>query len=170
MLAYLRCVKTLTPICYLAWITTALAGTSTATFNVTATVQTACTVTASNLNFGTYTLGQSLGATTTLNVTCTNTTPYSVGLDQGQGSGATVNTRIMNQTSPSGSGTLNYSLYQDTNHNTVWGNTIGTGGNTVAGTGNGNAQSATVYGLIFANNPNAIPASYQDTITATVTF
>jgi spore coat protein U-like protein len=76
----------------------------------------------------------------------------------------------MSQTSPTGSGTLNYSLYQDAAYSTIWGNTTGTGGNVVTGVGNGSAQPLTVYGLIFANNPNAIPASYQDTIAANVTF
>lgn len=54
-------------------------------------------------------------------------------------------------------------------HNTVWGATTGT--NTVAGTGTGANQVYQVYGQVA--NPsvnNAAPGSYQDTITATITY
>src|SRR5215469_4317123 len=142
--------------------TAAHAATATTTFAVTATVQATCLITANPLAFGTYT-GAQIATTTTVQATCTNTTPYNVGLNPGTATGATVATRKM--TGPA-SATLNYSLYQDSAHTINWGQTVGT--DTEAGTGNGSAQSLTIYGLLpAAQYPG--PGSYTDTITATVT-
>jgi spore coat protein U-like protein len=105
-----------------------------------------------------------IAATTTVQVTCTNTTPYNVGLNPGTAIGATVTTRKM--TGPA-SATLNYALTQDSGHVTNWGQTVGT--DTVAGTGNGSAQTLTVYGILAAGQYPA-PGAYSDTITATVTY
>lgn len=140
--------------------TTATAST---TFTVSATIQATCLVSAQSLSFGTYT-GAVANATSQVSVTCTNTTAYNVGLDAGKASGATTSTRQMG--GPNGA-LLNYALYSDSNRSTNWGNTVGT--DTVTGTGNGSAQSITVYGQIPAGQYLA-PGSYQDTITATVTY
>lgn len=91
------------------------------------------------------------------------TTPYNIGLDAGTGTGATVAVRKMT----SGANAVNYSLYSDSGHTTVWGNTVGT--NTVAATGNGSTQSYTVYGRVTAQTTPA-PGTYTDTITVTVTY
>lgn len=146
------------------------AATSTTTFNVTASVASACIISASTLGFGNYnpTLGAALNGSSTVTVTCTTGTTYNVGLDQGTGTGATVTTRFMTRVS-GGTQVIAYSLYQNNARTTVWGNTIGT--NTVTGTGTGVAQPLTVFGQIFASNPTTLPvASYLDTITATVTY
>jgi len=137
--------------------------TATTTFTVSATIQATCLVSATSLSFGTY-AGAVANATSQVNVTCTNTTAYNVGLDAGTASGATTSTRKM--AGPNGA-LLNYALYSDSNRSTNWGNTVGT--DTVTGTGNGSAQSITVYGQIPAAQYLA-PGSYQDTITATVTY
>jgi spore coat protein U-like protein len=137
--------------------------TATGTIAVSATVLSFCSITTQPLAFGNYS-SVALGATTTISVSCTNTSPYNVGLDPGQGSGATVTVRKMTYNT---SNTLNYGLYQDSGHATVWGNTIGT--NTVTGTGNGAAQTLTVYGLIPASQL-VVPGAYTDTVTATITY
>jgi len=142
----------------------ARAATSTATIAVTATVLAFCTVTATPLAFGNYSSAQ-LDATATLAVSCTTGTPYTVGLDAGIGTGATVAAREMAGT-VSGS-TLSYTLYSDSGRTVVWGDTAGT--NTVAGTGNGLAQALTAYGRIPAGQLSA-PGAYTDTVTATVTY
>lgn len=142
--------------------TAASAATATASMSVTASVQATCTVSATGLSFGTYVSAQ-LDASTTLSVSCTNTTPYNIGLDVGTGTGATVSSRKMT----SGAQTLTYSVYSDSGRATVWGPTIGT--NTVTGTGNGSAQSFTVYGRI-PSGQLPTPGSYSDTVTATVTY
>jgi spore coat protein U-like protein len=139
------------------------AATATTTFGVTSTVQSSCLISGSSLGFGTYS-GSAISMTTTLSVTCTNGTTYNVGLNPGTGTGATVTNRGM--TGP-GSAWLGYALYQDSGHTTNWGQTVGT--DTEAGTGNGSAQTITVYGQLAASQ-YVTPGSYSDTITATVTY
>ena len=139
------------------------AATATTSFSVTATVQASCTVSASNLAFSAYT-GVENDTNTAVSVSCTTSTPYNVGLNAGAGTGATVSSRKM--TGPSSS-LLNYALYRDSARTQNWGNTVGT--DTVSGTGNGTAQSLTVYGAIPASQ-SASPGSYSDTIVVTVTY
>ncbi|MHB1494793.1 MAG: Csu type fimbrial protein [Acidithiobacillus sp.] len=141
----------------------AQAATAATTFSVTATMMPNCTISATNLAFGSYT-GALVDATSTISVTCTNTTGYNVGLNAGTSSGATVTTRKM--TGPAGA-TLAYALYQDSAHTINWGNTVGT--DTVSGTGNGSAQTLTVYGQVPAGQ-FVTPGAYTDTITATITY
>ena len=140
-----------------------------ATFNVTAQVNATCVINlASALTFPAYAPNQGgQVSTSTINVNCTNTTPFNIGLNAGTGSGATVNNRIMT----SGTHTLNYSLYQDSGHSIVWGNTVGTNTVSAAGGGlaSGNAITKTVYGQI-PNQPGTAPGNYADTITVTVTY
>jgi spore coat protein U-like protein len=136
--------------------------TATGSFSVTATVAPSCSITANALTFGAYT-GTAANATATLSVQCANGTPYNVGLDAGQASGATVTTRKM----MNGVKALNYSLYSDSGRTKNWGNTVGT--DTLAGTGSGSAQSLTVYGLV-PSGQNPVPGSYADTVTATLTY
>ena len=146
----------------LAPINTSSASTATTTFQVTATVAASCTISATNLAFGNYTLAQ-LDGTSTITATCTNGTTYTVGLDAGTFSGATTLTRKM--TGPSAGG-LAYSLYSDTSRTTNWGNASGTW---VSGTGTGAAQTLTVYGRIPANQTASL-GSYSDTVPVTITF
>jgi len=132
---------------------------------VQVTITATCTInSASTLNFGTQgVLATNVDQSSTIQVTCTNTTPYNIGLDAGIGAGATVATRKLT----SGANTVNYTLYSNSGRTTVWGNTVST--DTVAGTGNGAAQSYTVYGRIPSQTTPA-PGSYTDTITVTVTY
>src|ERR1700750_1104422 len=120
------------------------AATATTTMTVQMTITATCTVnSASTLNFGTQgVLAANVDQTSTIQVTCTNTTPYNIGLNAGTGTGATVAVRKMT----SGANTVNYTLYSNSGRTTVWGNTVGT--DTVAATGNGSAQSYTVYGRV----------------------
>jgi spore coat protein U-like protein len=150
---------------FLPSATASFAATSTATFNVQVTIVATCTInSASTLNFGSQgVFTANVDQTSTIQVQCTNTTPYNIGLDAGLGSGATVAIRKMT----SGGATVNYTLYSDSGRTTVWGATIGT--NTVAATGNGAAQSYTVYGRIPAQTTPA-PGTYADTVTVTVTY
>jgi spore coat protein U-like protein len=141
------------------------AATATSTMTVQMTITATCLVnSASTLNFGTQgVLSTNVDQTSTIQVTCTNTTPYNVGLDAGTGTGATVANRKMT----SGATTVNYTLYSNSTRTTVWGNTVGT--DTVAATGNGAAQSYTVYGRVPTQAAPA-PGTYTDTITVTVTY
>jgi spore coat protein U-like protein len=142
---------------------TSSAPSTTAQFSVTATVQPSCLISTTALNFGVYARAL-VNATSTVTVTCTNSTTFNVGLNAGVGSAATVTSRKI--TSPA-SATLKYSLFRNSARTQNWGNTVGT--DTVAGTGNGAAQSITAYGQMAAGQ-SGNPAVYTDTITATVTY
>ena len=143
----------------------AFADTATTTFSVTATVNHACLVSASDLNFGVYDPFSETAndGATTLGITCTIGTTYDVGLSAGLGSGATVAARKMT----AGEDTLTYSLYRDASRSQVWGVTVDT--DTVPGTGTGGVQTLDVYGRIPALQ-SVPPATYTDTITVTVWY
>lgn len=150
---------------FLLPVSPSLAATTTSTFTVQVAITASCTInSAATLNFGSQgVFTANVDQTSTLQVQCTNTTPYNIGLNAGTGTGATVAVRKLT----SGSTTVNYSLYSDSGRATVWGNTVGT--DTVAATGNGAAQSYTVYGRIPTQTTPA-PGTYTDTITVTVTY
>lgn len=142
------------------------AATTTDQFTVSANVLATCTIAANDLSFGDYDPAALApnDANSTISVKCTSGTPYNVGLNAGNGSGATVTDRKM--TGPNGA-TLNYGLYQDAARTTNWGNTVGT--DTEPGTGTGASQSLTVYGRIPAGQ-FVQAGSYTDIITATITY
>ena len=145
------------------------ATTATSTFTVTATVAASCTVAATSLAFGNFTLTQ-LDGTSTITLTCTNGTSYTVGLDAGTSPSATTVARKM--TGPTVGSTvqyLSYALYSDPGRTTNWG---ATSASWVSGTGTGSAVPITVYGRIPASTANqtASIGSYSDTITVTVTY
>jgi spore coat protein U-like protein len=143
----------------------AYGATTTTNFAVTMTITASCVInSASTLSFGSQgVLTSAVNATSTIQVQCTNTTPYNIGLNAGTATGATVTTRKMTNAG----NTISYSLYSNAGMTTNWGNTVGT--DTVAATGNGAAQSYTVYGQVPAQTTPA-PAAYTDTITVTVTY
>jgi spore coat protein U-like protein len=132
---------------------------------VSLTIQGACSLqSAANLGFGAQTsVGANLYATSVIGVTCTNSTPYTVGLSAGTGSGATVAARMM----MNGSASIPYAIYQDAGHSQVWGVTSGV--DTQAGTGTGLIQSFTAYGEVPPVS-NPLAGSYSDTISVTVSY
>src|ERR1700749_3059778 len=71
----------------LAMSSLAGAGTATGTFTVQATISSACSVSATTLNFGAYspTSGTALNGSSTISVNCTNGTPYTTALNVGSG-------------------------------------------------------------------------------------
>lgn len=144
----------------------AQAATATTTFPVTATVLTACVVTATPLIFGNYdpTSATPLDASSSIAVLCTLGTSFTVGLNAGTTSGATVTTRQMTN----GSDTLNYALYRETGRSNNWGNTPGTD-TPPATTAPLLAAPFTVYGRIPAGQ-NVGFGAYTDTVTVTVTY
>lgn len=142
-----------------------LSQTATRQFNVQITIDAECQVnSASDLNFGTHgVLDADVPATSAIAVQCTNSTGYDIGLNAGNGVGATMAARRMT----GGAQTVTYSLYTDAGHTDVWGDTVGS--DTVAATGTGAAQTYTVYGLVPAQTTPA-PGDYSDVITVTVTY
>jgi spore coat protein U domain-containing protein, fimbrial subunit CupE1/2/3/6 len=145
------------------------AATSAAPISVSATVIAACTLGTSTLAFGTFTPGGSaLNANGSLIITCTNGDHYTIALNAGLGSGATIPVRVLTKLAAP-TGTLRYTIYTTTARTTVWGN--GISGSTVTGTGTGVAQTLTVPGTIFAGQGGtATPGNYTDSVMITVTF
>jgi spore coat protein U-like protein len=141
------------------------AATDDAVFTVSATVISACAISATDLDFGNYdpVAGTDVDATSSIDIACTLGSPYSVALNAGTTPGATVATRLLTD----GTDTLTYNLYSDASRTTVWGETIGT--NVVTGNGSGATQTLTVYGRLDGGQ-NVPAATFSDTVTATVTF
>ena len=135
------------------------------TFNVTANISSSCSVAATPINFGSHTsLATSKTASGNLSVRCTNTTPYTISLNAGTTSGATVASRKLQ----GNSSTVSYQLYRDAGYTQAWGDgTLGT--STQSATGTGLSQPFTIYGR---TDPQATPAggSYTDSITVTITY
>jgi spore coat protein U-like protein len=146
------------------------ATTASGTFQVNATVISACTVSGALLNFGTsinpLSASVPLYATSTLSVQCTNTTPYAVSLNAGLNAGGASN--FSARAMKSGANSLAYQLYMDTAHSQVWGDGTATSV-TSSGTGTGSAQSLTIYGSV-SSLTGAVPGSYTDTVTVTITY
>ena len=152
--------------------TPAMADTATATFQVTLTIQKACTVTAgtgSNISLGTVgSNATNMAGNNTITVNCSKTTPYFIGLAP-----SNANTTGAGVLSGTG-GNLDkvpYQLRSTTGTSgTVWGNTATTTtvGNGVAGTGTGANQTHTVY--VTAPSANFKPDTYTDTVTINVNY
>ncbi len=141
---------------------------ATTTFNVSITLASSCTVTAgSDIDLGTQ--DQSSTDTTgssTFNVTCTKSTPYTVSMTPSNNDTGGAGT--MAATIGGNSDTVAYNLYQDAAGATAWGDVSGT--NTLAGTGNGAAQSLTVYAQVLAAEYTKQPDTYTDTVTIAVNY
>jgi spore coat protein U-like protein len=122
-----------------------------------------CTVSTSGLNFGTYDVFSSLNddITATITVNCTKNKSYSISLSSGSG---TFGSRTLTGTL----GALNYNLFLDATHLTIWGDGS-SGTSTFSGTGTGANIGTPVYGRIPARQ-NVRMGTYSDLVTVTVTF
>lgn len=135
-------------------------------FTAQATYGGACSVSATNLDFGSRgVLDTATTATNTVSVTCTTGAGYTISLSGGD-TGATDPTQRM-MSDAGDTEFITYGIYRDAARTQPWGSTIGT--NTAAGTGNGSAQAYTGYGRVPAQaTPSA--QTYTDTIVVTVTY
>jgi spore coat protein U-like protein len=155
----------------------ALAQSVSDTFQVRATVQKSCMITATNLldfsNGSTvsYDLSTNLDASTTFSYRCSKNTAFQIGLDAGSnpGAAAAFGSRAM----VNGGEFLGYELYSDVAGGTVWGNAVGSWvtGNSGALAG---VQNVTIFGRIPAGQdvtPTAPAAFYTDAaVTITVNY
>jgi spore coat protein U-like protein len=143
----------------------ASAGTATTTFGVTMAITAQCVINSTTtLDFGSSgVINANHDTNSPLVVQCTNTTPYAVALNKGSTTGGTITQRLL----ANGAATINYNIYTDTPGGTLWGD--GTTGVTLGGTGNGAAQTITIFGRVSAQTTPA-PGTYTDTVTVTVTY
>ena len=149
-------------------VASAASNPATTTFKVKLTVQKACSVTATDLDFGSQdatATNFSAASNGTVTVTCSKTTPYVVGLAPSNGNAAGAGA-MAGQTSGN-TDTVAYQLYSNSGLTTVWGNSGASNG--VSGTGTGSAATALpVYGKVAS--ANVTPDSYLDTVTVNVTY
>jgi spore coat protein U-like protein len=132
--------------------------------SVTATVSSNCTIGSTAVAFGSQgVLTHNIDAQGTLSIQCTSTLPYVISLNGGT-SGATNPTQ---RKMTSGANNVIYGLYQDSARSLPWGSTSGV--NTLSGTGTGLTQTLNVYGRV-APQTTPKPATYTDTIIATITY
>ena len=138
----------------------AMAGTATTTFQVTATVAASCVVSATNVAFGSITPAATgnASATGTITSTCTKSTPYTLNINAG-GSGS-IAARTMGGAVSGNTDKLAYNLYTDAAYANLFGDGSGTSKN-VSLTGTGAAQTTTVYGNL-ALNQYLTPDTYTD--------
>ena len=154
--------------------------TATTTFTVSASVISNCTISATNLSFGTYDplSASANNATGTVTITCTKNAASTIGMSQGLNFAAGFNNM------KSGAGDLiQYTLGQPPNNTpgtactfpaaTAWTNS-GAGLFTPAAAPSKAARTYNVCGSIAAGQdvPGSVSPGvlYQDTVTATVTF
>lgn len=141
------------------WTPSAHAQTATDSFQVSVTILDSCSIVADDLDFGGQTeLDSAVDVNTLVTVNCSVGTAYAVSLDQGVNG-----TRVMSD----GSETVAYELYTSVLRTLAWGTDVGV--DTVGGVGDGNDQVLTAYGRIPAQTTPG-PATYTDTITATIAF
>ena len=137
---------------------------STTSFSVLTTVVSTCSISATNVNFGTVGLVNSnIDATAAVSAQCSLSLPYTLSFNGGNAGASDPTKRKMAK----GGENITYGLYTDSARSQPWGSIIGT--NTVAGTGTGVSQNYTVYGRAPPQNTGS-PGSYSDTIVVTVTY
>ncbi len=147
----------------------AFAASATGNLTVSATVVSACSVSAATLNFGSAidptSASLPLDTSTTMTVMCTATTPYSIALNAGANAGGASN--FSSRAIKNGSHTLGYQLYLDPTRTTVWGD--GTASSLLPGVGIGSNQTLTLYGRLPSLS-GAVPGTYTDTVTVTISY
>ena len=143
----------------------ALAATVTQNITISLSIQAECKIQAhTNMSFGINgVIDTNRDATSTMDIQCTDTTPYTISLNAGNGTGATTTVRKLTN----GANTVDYALYRNSGRTLTWGQSIGT--DTVAATGNGAVQQHTVYGRMPVQTTPA-PGAFSDTVQITVTY
>ena len=152
---------------------TAQAGTATANLTVQITITASCTINASTLTFpstpGTSLTAAAVTGSTTVSVTCTNTSPYSIGMGQGNNYSGGSNRMA------SAGNFLPYTLYVDAAYTHPWttgatNTTCTTTNDCYLGTGSGSAQSINIYGQVPTTASAPPPGTYSDTVLMTITY
>jgi spore coat protein U-like protein len=146
----------------------AQAGAVTSSLGLSMTILASCSIVSTQaISFGQVAaIGANIDQTSTLTVNCSSTTPYTVSLSAGNGTGATVATRKM----MSGTNAVNYTLFRDAARTQIWGiTTTGTTPDVFSGTGSGANQAITIFARVPAQTVPP-PGNYSDSVTITVTF
>ena len=143
------------------------AGLTQGTLSVSTTVSAICTMTINPMLFSSYSTTGATEAKGSIDIFCTNGTPYTITLNAGTGTNATLaSTRALTGTAQPIS--LMYNLYKNSDYTELWGDGTGTS-QTVLGTGTGQSVTIPVYGRISSGQlPTA--QTYGDTVTVTINY
>lgn len=141
---------------------------STSDMAVTASINVSCTMSVTNLDFGTYdpilaNATQDLTASATVSTNCSLGAIAIVRMSKGLHFFSGNYSRHMSNVG--GDSKLKYELYKNEGLTDVW---TGKWGQSVVGTGA--SDDLTVYGKVFQNQQDAAAGSYNDTVTVTVLF
>jgi spore coat protein U-like protein len=123
----------------------------------------ACTVSGGGISFGSYDGSAAVGGTGSVSFNCGLLTSFTIKLGPGSG---TIGQRTMT-INGGGSATLNYNLYQDVGHATLWGD--GTTGQTQFVLSILGGFSLPVFGLIPAGQ-RVTAGGYGDNVVITIVF
>ena len=151
----------------------AYAGTGTSNMTVSSSINTACSISTTNISFGAYdavvaNASSALTAAGGLSSTCTVGAGGYIKISQGlnassDSSDADPDRRMVHATD--GTKFLNYEVFSDSDRSVEWENATG-----VTYTGTGSAQALVVYGSVTAAQASAIAGSYSDTLTVTINY
>lgn len=146
----------------------ALTSPQTANFTVQIKIQNSCSITASNIDFGTHAdaaTAYNEATAGTVAVTCAGKGPVVVTLNAG-----TNNPVYGSSQMKFGSNFVGYALYNAANGSGLLGDGTGTTNYVFNGTSTGAAQSFTIHGYTNTSGGPVPDGVYTDSVTATVTF
>ncbi len=140
-------------------------------FNVMITIQKTCTISTAvpDMDFGDHPdLSADRVTTVNFEVLCNAGLAHSLGLSAGANAATPGNTSTRRMAGGSPAGFVAYDLFQDSGHNTHWGN-LGEAG-VKSGTGTGQPVPHTIYGLVPQQAIAPAAGDYLDTVTLTVEY
>jgi spore coat protein U-like protein len=146
---------------------------ATANLTVSASVGTSCTISSTDLSFGTYDgivahASQDLTETATITTTCTTGSSAVITMGAGHhGHYLPPSRHMKNEESNS---YLKYEIYADAGHTFVWDYDQTRMRTVTEVVGNGAPQEMTIYGKVFKNQKDAAAGSYTDTVTIGVHY
>ncbi len=140
-----------------------LTGSTSFSFQASATVLKSCNVSAGNLDFGAVgDLDTIVDGQSALSVQCSRGTGYTISLNGGLSGATDPTARVMTM----GGQGVTYGLYQDGGRSTPWGTQASA---TLGGTGTAATQAIPVYGRVPVQ-PTPAVGTYSDTVVVSVTY
>lgn len=152
---------------FLLPVTALCAETATATMHVSLEVVKSCTLKANDLSFSRHSSDEAgeIQASTQLSVICTNGTPFSLSAYSSDGS-ENGTFWLKPENTGTGAQSIAWKLYADENKQTQVTNSQG-----LTGTGNGQEQSESLYGVIEAGAlATAQAGAYSDDVTLNLVY
>lgn len=151
----------------------AQADASSGNLDVSATIQTGCSVSATVMAFGVVVPGTDKDTESVVEVMCTSGTSYTLDVDSGgnvtSAGGSTSN--LYRRQMVSGANFLPYMLYQETGRVTEIAAPVANTNFVTTTVSDGLAKTYTLYGrIIGTESSTSPPGNYSDTVVITVTF